>query len=299
MADVARMSAAEKIEEAMRRSLPRLGPDARMQVEAMLSPASLAIITATLIAWAGSHFIGVGEIADIILLVAGFALLGMSAYSGAKELVSFARAALGATNDAALDEAAEHFSRAVVILGVTTISAILLRKSASGVLRRGAPKMQAMPNVGRPPAPGTPPRIIRPAKLPPGVLGSTDCWGNIAVTRAQTIPQQRLTLLHEWVHSVLSPKVAPLRQIRAAFGMSAYLRSALMRYLEEAMAESYAQLRMGGGLRGLLLGVSFPVENGYITISQIAGEGTAIGNIAVGGAQFTVYVVEKPWPEKP
>jgi hypothetical protein len=36
------------------------------------------------------------------------------------------------------------------------------------------------------------------------------------------------------------------------------------------------------------------VENGYITISQVAGEGTAIGNIAIGGAQFTVRVVEKP-----
>jgi hypothetical protein len=30
MADVAKMSAAEKIEEAMRRSLPRLGPDAQI-----------------------------------------------------------------------------------------------------------------------------------------------------------------------------------------------------------------------------------------------------------------------------
>jgi len=77
------------------------------------------------------------------------------------------------------------------------------------------------------------------------------------------------------------------------------MRSALMRYLEEAMAESYAQLRMGGGLRGLLIGISFPVENGYITISQVAGEGTAIGNIAIGGAQFTVRVVEKPWQENP
>jgi len=39
MADVARMSAGEKIEAAMRRSLPRLGPEASVQVEAMLSPA--------------------------------------------------------------------------------------------------------------------------------------------------------------------------------------------------------------------------------------------------------------------
>ena len=48
-----------------------------------------------------------------------------------------------------------------------------------------------------------------------------------------------------------------------------------------------------------MAGVAAPIENGYITISQIAGERTAIGTIAVGGAQFTVYVVDKPWPEKP
>lgn len=157
MADVVRMSSEAKIEAAMRRSLPRLGPDARAQVEAMLSPESLAIIGGTVIVWAGSHFFGVGEVADVILLVVGFTLLGTSAYDGARELIAFAQTALGATNDAAVDEAAEHFSRAVVILGITTISAILLRKSASGVVKRGAPRMEPMPNVGRPPLPGTPP----------------------------------------------------------------------------------------------------------------------------------------------
>lgn len=81
--------------------------------------------------------------------------------------------------------------------------------------------------------------------------------------------------------------------------MSAYQRSAFLRYLEEALAESYAQLRMDGSLRGLLFGVSFPVKNGYVTISQFAGEGIAIGNIAVGSVQLTVRIISKPWPENP
>jgi len=298
MADVATMSRETKIQEAMRRSLPRLGPDARAQVEAMLSPTSLAIIGATLVAWAGSHFFGIGEIVDIILLIVGFSMLGVSVFEGAQELMAFADSALGATNDAALDEAADHFAKAVVILGISTISAILLRKSASSVIKRGPPQIHKMPNVGRPPAPGTPQRITRPFTIRPGVQGATDAWGNIRVMRNQSMDQQRLSLLHEWVHRVLSPRVAPLRQLRAQLSMSAYARSVFLKYLEEAMAESYAQLRMGGGIRGLLVGIQFPLENGYVTISQLAGEGVAIGNIAIGSAQFTVSIVNAPWPEK-
>lgn len=75
MADVARMSKETRIQESMRRSLNRLGPSARSQVEAMLSPSSIAIICTTLVAWAGSHFFGVGEIVDMILLVVGFSRL--------------------------------------------------------------------------------------------------------------------------------------------------------------------------------------------------------------------------------
>jgi len=298
MAQVATMSRESKIQEAMRRSLPRLGPDARAQVEAMLSPASLAIIGSTLVVWAGSHFFGIGEIVDIVLLVVGFSLLGVSVLEGAKELMAFAETALGAVDEAELDKAAEHFARAVVILGISTISAILLRKSASSVIKRGAPHIHRMPNIGKPPAPGTPPRVTRPFSLGNGVQGQTDAWGNIAVMRNQSMQQQRLTLLHEWVHRVLSPRVGPLRQIRAQIRLSAYGRSALLQYLEEALAESYAQLRMGGGIRGLLVGIKFPLAEGYVTISQMAGEGIAIGNITIGSAQFTVRVVDKPWPEK-
>ena len=96
----AHMSAQEKIAEAIRRSLPMLPAETRQQVEAMLSPTSLAIITGTLIVWAGSHLVGVGEIVDIILLVTGFAILGLSVVSGAQELYSFATTAIDARTGA-------------------------------------------------------------------------------------------------------------------------------------------------------------------------------------------------------
>ncbi len=289
-----RMSAQEKIAEALRRSLPMMPAEMRQQVEALLSPEALAIIAATLIVWAGSHLVGIGEIVDIILLVAGFAVLGLSVFSGAQELYLFATTAIDARSGADLDRAARHFAQAVNILGISLVSAVLLRGSARSVAARGRPQVRPMPNVGPAPAAGVRPRITRPHTLPSGALGETDWWGNIAVIRNQSLSEQRLTLYHEWVHSVLSPRFGPMRQLRAQLRASGYWRSTFLRYLEEAMAESYAQMRVQG-LQGAIVGLRFPLQGGYVTISQMGAEGTAIGNIAVGGAIFTVHVADSEW----
>ena len=286
------MSSQERIAEAIRRSIPMLPSEARSQIEAMLTPASLAIVAGTLVVWAGSHFLGVGEIVDVILLAVGFFTIGMGVFSGAQELYSFATDAINAKSEDDLNRAARHFATAVNILGITTVSAVLLRRSAKSAVARGRPQARPMPEVGVPPAPGIKPTISRPFRLPSGALGETDAWGNISVARNQSLTEQRLTLYHEWVHSILSPRVGPLRAFRAQVRMSAYTRSAVLRYLEEALAESYAQLRVHG-LGQVVVGIRFPLTNGYMTISQLTTEGVAIGNIIIGGAQFTVRMVEE------
>ncbi len=283
----------ERIAEAMRRSLPMLPVEAKHQVQGLLSSESVAIIAGTLLLWAGSHLFGIGEIVDIILLTVGFAVLGLSVFSGAQELYNFTNAAVGARTDADLQRAARHFAAAVNILGISLISALLLRHSTRAVAVRGRPSVKPMPNVGAIPAPSAPTRITRPFSLPGGALGETDWWGNISVTRNQTLTEQRLTLYHEWVHSVLSPRFSPMRQLRAQLRASGYWRSALLRYIEEAMAESYAQLRVRG-FENILVGIRFPIEGGYVTVSQVATEGIAIGNITVSGAQFTIRIGEGP-----
>lgn len=85
----------------------------------------------------------------------------------------------------------------------------------------------------------------------------------------------------------LSASLGLLRQLRAEMSISAYSRSALLRYLEEAMAEGYAQLRVHG-LAQALGAYRFPLQGGYMTVSQIASEGRAIGTIVLGGALFHV-----------
>jgi hypothetical protein len=297
MANVQTMSAQDKIGDAIRRSLPMLPGEAREQVLAMLSPESLAIVAGTLVVWAGSHFFGVGEIVDIILLVVGFATLGLSVFAGARELYDFATDAVNAQTDDDLDRAARHFASAVDILGISIVSAVLLRRSAKAVAARGRPQIRPMPNVGAPPGPGVRP-ITRPFTLPSGALGETDWYGNIAVIRNQTLTEQRLTLYHELVHRYFSPRFGPMRQLRAQVRASAYWRSALLRYIEEAMAEGYAQLRVHG-LDQALVGIRFPIQGGYVTVSQLATEGTAIGNITLGGMHFTVRVVHGNWEEPP
>ena len=105
-------------------------------------------------------------------------------------------------------------------------------------------------------------RSSRPWQIQGGsVLGETTAYGEIAVARNQSLTEQRLTLLHELVHRYLSPRVGPLRRLRAELRISAYSRSALLRYLEETLAEAYAQLRVRG-LSQALGAFRFPIEGG-------------------------------------
>ena len=135
--DVGTMSARDKIEAAIVRSLPTLPATVRQQVQAMLSPQSLAIIVGTVVLWGGSHAFGVGEGIDILLLWAGYATIGLSTLDGLRELYRFVILAANAQTSSDLDRAAAHFGTAVTVLGISTVSAILLRKvggSTSGDL---------------------------------------------------------------------------------------------------------------------------------------------------------------------
>lgn len=72
--------------------------------------------------------------------------------------------------------------------------------------------------------------------------------------------------------------------------MSAYSRLALLRYLEEAMAEGYAQLRVYG-FATALGALKFPIQAGYVTVSQLASEGYAIGTITLNSTLFRVSIL--------
>lgn len=262
----------------------------------MLKPETLAIVTATLVVWAGSHFFGVGEIVDVILLGVGIFSLGFAVFEGADALYKFTIGAMDARNDVDLDRAAKHFARAVTLLGISTIQAILLRGQGKAIISRGRPQTYPRPNVGEPLPYGNQLRLSRPDSIASGSLGETSAYGVITVARNQTLTEQRITLLHELVHRFFSPRTGPLRKLRAELSMSAYSRSALLRYMEEALAEGYAQLRV----HGLALAISalrFPLQAGYVTVSMLLKEGKAIGTIMLGGTVFYVSISQGVMPK--
>jgi hypothetical protein len=296
-AEILRMSATDKVAEALRRALPLVPASARSAVETLLRPETLGLIAGTLVLWAGSHFVGVGEIVDVILLGVGFVALGFAVFEGADELYAFATGAVNAHDDDDLDKAGRHFAQAVVLLGISTIQALLLRGQGRAVYRRGPPQVYPRVNPGNPPPAGNQLRLTRPPRLPGGSLGSTDAYGAISIARNQSLSEQRITLLHELVHRFFSPRTGPLRQLRAELNLSAYSRSALLRYLEEALAEGYAQLRMHG-LDRALAAYRFPLAGGYVTVSQLAGEGQAIGTIVLGATLLQVSISTGPLPQE-
>jgi hypothetical protein len=298
-----KMSPPERVAEAMRRSLPLLPREAVAFVEALISPQSILIVTGTLTLWAGSHFFGVGEIVDVVLLVVGGLVLGKSILDLGEEIWQFANLTINGTTDAELDEAAQHFAKAIAIAGVDIITAIFLRRSLRDVrARMPTPKKGGGLKPVDPPPPMKAgqlfyrPKVSRPKTLPQGVLGFCDYYGDIYVSRAQSLTEQQITLFHESVHSFFSPKFKYFLQLRARLSATAYWRSALLRYLEEALAEGFAQFKVRG-LLPALKAVTFPIgppPYGYVTLSQLASEGAAIGSIMLGGTLFHVGISSKP-----
>lgn len=142
--------------------------------------------------------------------------------------------------------------------------------------------------------------ITPDSTLPPGE-GWIDSFGNITYSTLGTQTEQNLVRYHETVHSFLSPKLRILRNFRARLRSRLYGKplfelgpgeakkgSSLLRYLEEALAETYAQLRLRG-LRGLPEGIKFPIANGYVEVSSVMLEG-AVGTIVVGGTTYGIYI---------
>jgi hypothetical protein len=82
-----------------------------------------------------------------------------------------------------------------------------------------------------------------------------------------------LTLYHELIHSRLTPKLYALRDLRIAIAQNGYANSHLLRYLEEALCETYALLRGNGFSKQVLVeGIHFPIKNDYTTTALMGKE---------------------------
>lgn len=292
------MSTTDRLGEILLRSERNFGPDVRAAINSLRSPTNLAILAGTLVLWVGSHLFGVGEILDVVLLTVGAFSIGWSIGDVAKDLYTFADLTMNARDERDLDRAAGSFSHAVVLAGITVVMAILLRRSVReisisrgpNVIGAARPRNPGLPAVGPDPEPGrlwSRPGVSSNSNLPAGT-GSTSPFGEVSLSSAGSATEQALVRAHELVHQALTPRFGPLRAFRVQLGMVGYLRSALLQYIEEALAETVAQVRVNGAV---IEGLRFPVANGYMTVTDLASEGVAIGTVLVGTAQFSVQFI--------
>jgi len=137
----------DKFAEALKRTAPKLPGEMRHQFEALLTPTSLAVMAGTLAVWAGAQFFGVGEIADIVLLLAGVYFLGSAIFAVAEDFYDFVSITVGAESEADLDSAAAHLARVIAVIGVTAFLALLfkLRMKKGGGRRQGTHAVRIRP----------------------------------------------------------------------------------------------------------------------------------------------------------
>jgi hypothetical protein len=196
MKNVSAMNAPEKLGEAIRRSLPLVPPESRIVIEGLLTPESLAVLATAVSAWGAAHFFGVGEVASVVLVVAGAAFLGKSAIDVASDLMTFVHRALDAETERDLDVAGAHFAAAVVAVGVNVVAALLLHRTTAGMrarLSKGVAPAARQRLFYRP-------TITADPTLPPG-FGVTNKFGDITYSTRGSATDQALALRHGQVHS--------------------------------------------------------------------------------------------------
>jgi hypothetical protein len=271
MQTVASWAFEKRLEEILTRTLPKLGPEARAQLQAVINPTSLAIISGVLIAWVVSHAVGIGEIIDIIILVVGIAAIGFAVFTGLDYLYDFAVGVYRAKTKHDLDKAADDLAKAISILGIQTVLAILFRGAKSPRTGNGGRVPREILGDAPPRTPGTryKPTVIESSEFPAGE-GVTSFWGNITVSTHSSASERAAVLLHERVHQFLTPKLYILREYRVNNRAASYMRSSLYRYIEEALAETVAQVGVHG-FRQFFTGIRFPVKSGYMFLTKGGG----------------------------
>ncbi len=195
-----------------------------------------------ILVWLGSHAFGLGEAVDLIIGVVGFAALGWSVFQGLDELIDFGRKTYSAQSEADLDLAAAHLARAIGILGIQAVLAVLMRgRSPTYRGTRLSP--------GSPP-PRTPGWRYRPSTA--GTIakgaggGATTFWGDMVFSTLGLMEEQRLVYFHEKVHQFLAPKIYFMREVRVTGRVNSYFKSSLYRWFEEFLTETFARFKVLG-----------------------------------------------------
>lgn len=310
--DVTRLDLQARLHVVLTKAATLLPADIGQQLLSLITPQALTTMATIVVIWAGAHFFGIGEIADVILLIVGWAAIGGVAIEAGKKLYDFAIKTHSAQSELDLDEAANDLAEAITLIGINTVFALLLRKKPDDIFNvhfksakvpRYTRKRAASLNLPRNTHPGWRyrPKIKFTNTMTAG-QGQTQISGDIIVgrffdrttkTAAQAAHDVLETIYHEKVHQFIAPKFYLLRESRALLQRSGYFKSYILRYLEEALAETIAKLRANGiSPRYVVEGFRFPLGDGYqITYTALRHEaaGILLGPVTVSGSMYNVY----------
>lgn len=306
---IAAMSTADKLGMVVRKAATLLPTDVGRHLLAFVSPSALATMAGVVVIWAGAHFFGVGEIADVVLLAAGWMVIGSGALQGGRKLIEFAVATQSAATQADLDRAAHALADAITIIGIDVVLTLLFKNRPKTTFHEPFQPQIAIPSYRQfaRVMPKSGPTRMYEAKL----IFTKSRWagqgGTAPVTNNATVGRNyypearsledavrgvRRTVYHERVHQRLTQAFSLLGRPALYMKMGAYKRSYILRYIEEAAAEAYGIAKTGGLRPGELSGIQFPLNGNYgVTLVQMGGEakGILLGPVTVGGASFQAY----------
>lgn len=182
-----RLSNTEKLGTALRSAALSLQPEVQAKLLELISPTSLAIMAGALALWVGAHATPAGWVVDIGMVGLGVVALGYEAIQVMRELRGFASGVISARSEIELMEAGRHLSKAIAMVGVDVVVAILLKKALIKV-RQPSPKggeagsgqklfgkydSSAVARSAKSPAPSAPPTPQAPNATPQSVWHAT------------------------------------------------------------------------------------------------------------------------------
>jgi restriction endonuclease fold toxin 2 of polymorphic toxin system len=170
---VAAMEKQEKLCRAFVRAMGRMPGEAMNEVQAMLSPESVALLGTMTTVWLGSQGIPVlGQAVDVALLSLGVMMAAAQTATVKESLWHYVNSANQARDEAGLDTAATHLARAMATVGVSVVTFILMKKVSGHVQKQPGPR--------EPPSPWPEPlpvaaggRVGNPVGASPGVVPGT------------------------------------------------------------------------------------------------------------------------------
>jgi hypothetical protein len=125
--DPLKWSPAQRIGAMLRRIPAHLPGALAAQVTAVFTPKAVALTAIMLAALAVAQAYGVGEIVDLILVAAAWAAAGWGGLVALKDFIGAVIDAAGQTSIAPIEADAAQAAEALVVLGITFVTAVLLR----------------------------------------------------------------------------------------------------------------------------------------------------------------------------